>query len=292
MNTNTTQTTTNINQQKINEFLKSLTNESKSSNTIESYKIDLNDYLKYHQELNRDNILSYKKQLKQLNKSATTINHRLSALKKYNLWLIETKQDSNIYVISNDMMKIQKQYASPTKINDKDVIDFYNKIQKEQNKRNIAIVYLILSTGIRRFECTNIKINDIDFKEDKLIIRSGKGDKQRSVLLNSKVIEILKDYIDTDRNNYIYRYSPYLFISSKSERIANETINAIMKPYSEDKITPHMLRHFFASNAYKKGMNLVEIANMLGHASLQTTTIYTHPSEDEMRAKIDNIMVI
>lgn len=283
---------TNMNLQKINEFLKSLANEGKSKNTIKSYYIDIKDYIQSYSELNRDNILSYKKQLKQLNKSATTINHRLSALKKYNLWLIETKQDSNIYVISNDMMKIQKQYASPTKINDKDVIDFYNQLQKEQNKRNIAIVYLILSTGIRRAECANIKIDDIDFKNDKLIIRSGKGDKQRSVLLNSKVIEILKDYIDTDRNNYIHRYSPYLFISSKSEKIANETINAIMKPYGGDKITPHMLRHFFASNAYKKGMNLVEIANMLGHSSLQTTTIYTHPSEDEMRTKVENIMVI
>lgn len=282
----------NINLQKINEFLKSLANEGKSENTIESYYIDIKDYIQSYSELNRDNILSYKKQLKQLNKSATTINHRLSALKKYNLWLIETKQDSNIYVISNDMMKIQKQYASPTKINDKDVIDFYNQLQKEQNKRNIAIVYLILSTGIRRAECANIKINDIDFRDDKLIIRSGKGDKQRSVLLNSKVIEILKDYIDTDRNNYIYKHSPYLFISSKSKKIANETINAIMKPYGGDKITPHMLRHFWATNAYKKNMNLVEIANNLGHSSLQTTTIYTHPSEDEMRAKIENMMVI
>lgn len=283
---------TNINLQKINEFLKSLANEGKSENTIESYYIDIKDYIQSYSELNRDNILSYKKQLKQLNKSATTINHRLSALKKYNLWLIETKQDSNIYVISNDMMKIQKQYASPTKINDKDVIDFYNQLQKEQNKRNIAIVYLILSTGIRRAECANIKISDIDFKDDKLIIRSGKGDKQRSVLLNSKVIEILKDYIDTDRNNYIYKHSPYLFISSKSEKIANETINAIMKPYGGDKITPHMLRHFWATNAYKKNMNLVEIANNLGHSSLQTTTIYTHPSEDEMRTKIENMMII
>lgn len=289
--TTLTQTITN-NTNNLNNFKQYLINESKSFNTINGYLLNLKDYFTKYSTLSRQNILNYIKQLKSKNTSAKTINHKLSTLKKYNLWLIETNQDQTTYILRTDFMKIQHQYLSPTKVDNKDIISFYNKLKSESNKRNIAITYLILSTGIRRAECADIKLNDINFNTNKLTIYSGKGSKQRTVLLNSKVIEILKEYINTDRNNYKHSNSPYLFISSKSDRIANETINAIMKPYNNGNITPHMLRHFWASNALSNDMNIVEVANNLGHSSIQTTMIYTHPKESDMRNKIENMIIV
>ena len=278
--------TTTLNQVKSTGYTLYLTNRSKSPKTIKSYLAHTNEYLSAYSNLTRENIISFKNILKQKGNSSKTINAKLSALKNYNEYLISTSQLSSTVIIPEDFIKIQQKQISPTKYDANDMTKLMNKVLATESKRNIALIYLLLSTGMRRAESINLKLSNINFAEESITF-IGKGNKERTVYLNQKVISVLKDYINTERKYSRFTNSPYLFLSQRANKLNEETVNTIMKPY---KINPHSLRHFFATNALQSGQaNIVEIANLLGHSSLNTTNIYLHPTAKELKSKINKI---
>lgn len=127
----------------------------------------------------------------------------------------------------------------------------------------------------------NVKLEDLSLDAKELIIRKGKGKKQRVVYLNSKIVNAIKEYLKV-RNSE----SEYLFSSRESDRVDRSVINKQFKKYS-NKITPHQLRHFFCTNALESGFAVHEVANLAGHSSIQTTLIYTNPSREKMKSRIE-----
>nr|WP_245233269.1 tyrosine-type recombinase/integrase [Paenibacillus maysiensis] len=114
------------------------------------------------------------------------------------------------------------------------------------------------------------------------VLRSGKGDKQRTVLLNQKVIQALKDYLEV-RKKHKYTDSPYLFLSNKGAKLSRMTANNMFQKYShlaelEQVLSPHDLRHYFCSHALENGFDVHEAAHIAGHSNIHTTLIYTNPS--------------
>ena len=286
-----------MNNQNINpliQYINHLAEQGKSANTIKSYSHDIGLFFEYFKIepgiINRDQIIEYKEYLlKEKNVDAKTINRRLSALKSYNEFLVKMGYQESIVILFQDYRKIQKQLTSPTNTSNKEIINFMEKIKKNEPIRNYYIVRLILNTGLRVSEILSIELSDIDLKRKNLKI-VGKGSKQRNIPLNDKAIEIIKMAIE-DRKNYNYAFnvldSPYLFLSNKSEKLRSSTIERIFNNYS-NKITPHTLRHVFATDYLENGGDLRSLQMILGHGNLSTTAIYTHPTESSMRRNLNN----
>lgn len=268
-----------------------LLREGKSINTTKGYLLDIKNYLKWFLEnngenfknLTRENIIAYKKfLLTENNKNAKTINHYISSLKSFNYFLLEQKLQKDIVVDNKMSIRIQTQYASPTDINEEEVTHFREKILASGNKRNYALVTLLAYTGLRISEALNIKFSDFNLKTKECIIRSGKGGKQRSVPINEKVSIALLEYI-----NNIKIDSEYLFSSNKSDKLDRTVVNRIFQTFSDKKITPHDLRHFFCTNALEKGFGIHEVASIAGHSNIQTTLLYTNPNKKKIQSKME-----
>lgn len=283
---------TNLNST-MNSYKSYLTKLAKSENTISTYIIEVEKYLSQYPKLNRDNILSYIKYLKS-KYSASSFNLKLSTIKSYNEYLLSIGKAETLYIIKADYIR-QQDKGNPTTVSTKDVDKFLNKVKTkicEFQSRNIAIIYLLAQSGIRRSECINIKLSDIDLDDQEMTVL-GKGNVERTVLLTDVAINVIRDYLK-DRSNMKHANSSYLFISNKSNQLEKSTINQLFADYSTPKckIHPHALRHHFASTAIEQQvLDIVQLQNQLGHSSLSTTSIYTQARKDTIKKNINKLKI-
>lgn len=282
-------------EQILDDFKNYMIKNQKSQNTIKNYMLHIKEYMIWFQDtygkgfknLYRENILDYKSYLVNVKKyrgknlNAKTINAKLSSIGLFNKFLIEEKIQKDIVIKDDDMIKIQTSYANPAEINKSDVENFRQRILEAGDKRLYAIVTLLSYAGLRISEALNIKLNDLSLETKELIVRKGKGEKQRIVYLNSKITHAIKEYLKIRDSE-----GQYLFSSRESDRVDRSVINKQFKKYS-NKITPHQLRHFFCTNAIENGFAIHEVANLAGHSSIQTTLIYTNPSREKMKGRIE-----
>lgn len=274
-----------------------LTDNSKSHNTIKSYLNHIERFLKFSNNptiLTRQHLLSYKSSLQDDN-SAQTICAKLSAIKSYNEYLIDQGLMTETIVMSKDFPKIQKQIISPAKVSENEALKFLDKIYENECFRNYTIAILMHHVGTRITETLNIKLKDINFEDGICIMRSTttKGNKERKVYLNDTVIKVLEEYITKHRSTYTRaKTSPYLFCSRQSDKLTYNAIEAVFDKYSK-KVNPHQLRHAMATWAIKPkeqgggGLSLQQLAGQLGHGSIQTTVMYTHPDGNTMRKMLN-----
>ena len=278
---------------KFMQFKEWLIQESKSENTIKIYLMHLNGYTKWFQEsynseinkLYRENILdyiSYMINVKKLN--ARSINAKLAALLKYNEYLVEIGEQDSIVISKKDLIKVQKEYVNPSTLKKSDVEVFRQRILEKSSKRNYTIATLLAYSGVRITEALNIKLSDVNLKTMEILIRYGKGKKQRTVIINDKIRNAINEYIKEERDKMKNTDKEYLFISQVGDYLDRTSINRIFNTYS-DKITPHSLRHFFCSHALENGWSMHEVALQAGHSNLNTTMMYSHPSLDNLKRK-------
>lgn len=276
----------------IKEFSEYLRSIGKSENTILNYCEKVRLFMKWCEysfgkvpnQLYRANMLDYKSYMRNIkNYSPKSVNNHLSSLRCFNEFLIETGNQSEMAILKNDFMKIQAQYANPCTVEKKDVEAFRQRLLESGNKRDYAIVTLYTYTGIRRSECVNLKVDQVNLIAKEIYV-IGKGDKQRTVYLNDKTVHALREYLKVRESE-----SLYLFVSRQSEKMASSRINQIFNQYS-DVITPKMLRHYFCSNALDSGeYKIHEVANQAGHSNIQTTLIYSNPSAKRMKEKANKL---
>lgn len=276
----------------LSQYQNYLTQLSKSPKTIQEYTKDISSFFNHYNiqptTLQRDQILSYKNYLQNTkNINAKSINRALSSLKSYNEFLIATKQQNNLAILSQDYIKVQQQLTSPTNVTIKEAIRFINKIKDKESYRNYAIVTVIANTGLRISEVLSIKLNNI-YLDDYEITVIGKGNKQRTVIINKMVVDVITEYLTNHRNKSKYATtSEYLFVSNKGDKLETCTIQRIFNEYSK-KITPHSLRHVFATNALENNiLDLRSLQQQLGHSNLSTTQIYTHPNKTKMKKQLN-----
>ena len=275
----------------LKEFSSYLQMRGRSSGTVTVYCRNVSAYFRWCRDtfgetptrLYRANVLEYIAYLRNIKScSPKTLNYQLSALRSYNDWLIESGQQTEAAVLPNDFMKIQLQYASPCTVTKKDVEAFRQRLLEGGSKRDYAIVTLYAYSGIRRSECVDLKLDQVDLtaKEIRVI---GKGDKQRLVYINYKIVHALREYLKERKSD-----SPFLFVSRQSGKLAPSRINQIFNKYS-DVITPKTLRHFFCSNALENGYSIHEVANQAGHSNVQTTLLYSNPTAQAMKDKANKL---
>ncbi len=277
----------------LSDFQKYIIEEGKSENTVKSYYRHINQYLKWYQEsfgmefnkLYRENVLEFKSYLYTVkNQSAKTVNAKLSALVKFNEFLVDKGIQDNIVVTKKDMLRIQAIGTSPADIIKQDVEKFRQQILGQEGIRNYCIVTIMAYCGTRISETLDMKLSDINTQSREIIIRQGKGNKQRIIYMNDKVVNAIKEYMKDRKETDL----DYLFISNKGNKLDRTVINKMFNKYS-DTITPHQLRHFFCTNALENDFSIHEVAYLAGHSNIHTTLLYTNPNENEMKEKMNRL---
>lgn len=288
-------------EQWIKDFADRLHLEGKSDKTIKQYSTSIKEYFQWFYEsygdvefkkLYRENILEYKNYLKNIKRSkrsgnnldAKSVNSKLSALIKFN----ELLQADNIVISKADLIKVQTEIISPTNITKKEVEEFRQRILQSEGcsaKRNYAIATIMAYAGLRISEVLQLKKVDVNTTANQIRVTDGKGEKQRTVIINSKIVSAIREYQKSDNVE-----SEYLFHNSKGKILNPSTINKVFDEFSIEgyHIHPHMLRHFFCYNALESGAySINEVSNQAGHTSVKTTMRYLNPNLDAIKKKAE-----
>tara|TARA_B100001057_G_scaffold479050_1_gene550210 strand:+ start:3563 stop:4444 length:882 start_codon:yes stop_codon:yes gene_type:complete len=256
-----------------------------SDNTIVAYKKDINTFSKFcSEELNKKNIshLDYKiirnwiVKLSDSNLSPLTINRKISALSRYYDFLIKINEIKESPLKKHKRLKVQSKIIIP--FSEEEVLTVIDVFHDDfEGKRNMLIIEMLYSTGLRRDELINIKIDDIFF-DDSLIKVRGKRNKERLVPIITTLKQSMNIYLEL-RNKIKTKFNN-LFITSKGTKIGPSLVYRIVKKYfskvsTKVKRSPHVLRHSFATHLLNNGADINSIKEILGHSSLASTQIYT-----------------
>ncbi|MAR25886.1 MAG: integrase [Flavobacteriaceae bacterium] len=256
-----------------------------SDNTIVAYKKDINTFSKFcSEELNKKNIshLDYKiirnwiVKLSDSNLSPLTINRKISALSRYYDFLIKINEIKESPLKKHKRLKVQSKIIIP--FSEEEVLTVIDVFHDDfEGKRNMLIIEMLYSTGLRRDELINIKIDDIFF-DDSLIKVRGKRNKERLVPIITTLKQSMDIYLEL-RNQVKTKFNN-LFITSKGTKIGPSLVYRIVKKYfskvsTKVKRSPHVLRHSFATHLLNNGADINSIKEILGHSSLASTQIYT-----------------
>lgn len=280
----------------IDEFLDYLKVVKKHSvNTIINYKNDLCEFYRFVSEkilnVDKEIVNNYLNYLYKKEDSKSSISRKLSSLRSFYEYLIKMKVVEVNYfkMIKNP----RKDMILPRYVKDNDIDKIFQVIdvRSAYGKRNMAIIRMLYATGIRVSEAVGIKLKDINIA-DRTIKIMGKGSKERMVVFGEHTKEALKDYISNGRWQLDRKNSDYLLLNKDGGRISTRYIRkvideVIIKAGVMYHVSPHMLRHTFATEMLNNGADLVSVKDLLGHVSLNTTSIYTHVS-DEMIKKVYN----
>ena len=278
----------------IEEFLRYLLiDKGYSKNTISSYKQDLDKFSKYfkNKDINSIDTNGLKDYIRSLNLNEKSISRIISCLKSFYKFLIIEKIVKNNPTDGLYMPKIKKSLPNILSIEDVDKL-LNIKLDDDFSYRNKAMIELMYATGLRVSELVNLKINDIDFSQD--IIRIvGKGSKERIVPIGDYSKDYLEAYIYKHRANLLKKYqSEYIFLNNHGKQMTRQGFFKIIKKIATDvgiisEISPHTLRHSFASHLLKYGADLRTIQELLGHSDISTTQVYTHIANEELRKNYD-----
>lgn len=286
------------------DFAKYMENNSFSPNTIQSYLYDIRAFIDFFKEKYDEDITivehivvrEYIKELKNLDRKPETINRKIAAIRMYNCYCVEKEIQKDIVINDKDYIKIQPKLTSPGAPTEKEVYKL-KRISAENNKRDYAIIALFASTGIRVSELIHIKLTDINFETNYIII-NGKGNKVRTVIMLDIVAEIIKDYLKEREEQGTLDKNKYLFVGrqgvEKNKPLHRSTVNNILKKYSELLsifINPHKLRHFFCTEhlARKKTLTTEQVAAIVGHSSINTTKKYTYVDIEDVKKTLNAV---
>ena len=265
----------------MNEFLNYLKDERNySDKTILNYKMDLENFYNYinkkkTKKIDFDFLQEYIENLSQKKYSTKSIQRHISSLKSYFKFLYNKNY---INVNHAELLCLPKnEIKLPNYLT---IIDLEKIYELDLSLRDKLIVELLYSTGIRLSELVNIKISDINFY-DKTIKVLGKGNKERYVLFGSVCSKLLKEYINNENR-------VYLLLNKNGNKLSERGVEYIIEKIFKSvnvhaKLTPHTLRHTFATHMLDNGCDLVTVQKLLGHSDLSTTSIYTHISNEHLR---------
>lgn len=279
----------------LEEYLKELAvNKNYSENTIEAYKRDLNEYFLYLKENNKDylnmdyeSIRKYLSYLTDKKNTNSTISRKISSLRGFYSYL-----RLNEFIKNNPFKLInlpKKEQKLPRFFYYNELEELFNACDTSTSlgQRNLAILEVLYATGTRVSELINIKLEDINFKEKQIKVL-GKGNKERIVFLGEYAVDALQDYLN-DGYLFLNRYNlDYVFLNHLGNKITRRGIEDILtklikKTSIDKKISPHMIRHSFATHLLNEGCDLESVQEMLGHESISATAIYTHVTDDRIK---------
>lgn len=276
---------------KIDEFKKYIALEKKlSDNTLNAYLEDVNAFFVFlkKRKITKAIIRDYLKYLDSLKYSKKTIARHISSLKNYYQFLYDNNYIKDNYFITIKSPKLDKNLPNYLDFEDLNkLLDIFD-LNQPLELRNKLIIELFYSTGIRLTELVEIKISDIDFNQ-KTIRILGKGNKERIVYYGDVAKSLLDKYLDIRLNLLNGKNNTNIFINNKGDSLTVSGVHnlfnqMVKKVCLKNHLSPHTLRHTFATHMLNEGADLKVVQELLGHTSLSTTSIYTHISNQRLRS--------
>ena len=281
------------------EFLAYLSVEKGDSKaTINTYLSDLKRFEKFTnsckiEELSKKTLDDFILYLSKQNKKEITIIREVNTIKSFYVYLNHMKL-INVSLIGFYLPKLSRKL--PQVLNYDQIESLLNApdISKKLELRDKAMLELMYSSGLRVSELVNLEKGNINLSEKYLKI-VGKGNKQRVVPLGDYAISFLIKYVLEVRNKSKFKNSKYLFLNQKGLPLSRQYFFNQVKKYASRagipiNISPHTLRHCFATHLLENGANLKEVQSLLGHSKIETTQIYTHVSKKKIRIDYDKYM--
>lgn len=266
-----------------------------NSGTARAYKEDLTDFTRWFvqtngEELKPDRVTSIDLKEYQahmlLNRGLkpATVNRRMAAIRSLLKWCLER---GDIESLPRWPKKVQEVKHAPKALDKKEQDRFIRAVEREGCPRDMALVGLMLFAGLRVGEAARTKTRDITLSERKGHVSvTGKGSKQRVVPLGLDARNMIRDW-------HSHAWGEWLFPGQNGRPLSTRAVQQMIKKYAwlakmdPDKVTPHVLRHTFATNLLRDGVDIVLVAYLLGHARLDTTAIYTLPSYSQMEMAVE-----
>ena len=279
----------------LDSFVNYIKNQKRLSvHTVRAYEVDINQLIQY---------LGNKKEITHLDKydlndyvnsiskhcSAKTLSRKVATLKSMFNFLCDEDLISHNLGKSINSPKVEK--LLPNHVTIKEMNSFFRDTIRniDISYRDLLVIDIIYSTGIRVSECVNIRVGDIDLNNNTIKV-TGKGSKMRLVIYGEKTKQNLVNYlenIDSNKGSFLFP-SNIKNTPPKKKSLSTRTIYNIVKKYiklvsNNEKLGPHSLRHSFATHLLQSGSDLLAIKDLLGHASLASTQIYTHLDTKRMK---------
>lgn len=267
-----------------------------SKNTIESYSRDLQkftDFLEHHDitgvaHVKNVTIMSFLVKLRSQGLSSKTTGRNLSAIRMFFRFLFREKVIESDPTMNIESPKVGSHLPSVLSIAEVDSFLAQPDTKTLRGKRDKAMLELLYATGVRVSELTTLNVNNVNL-EVGYIIAFGKGAKERIIPLGYTAQQWIKEYLLTVRpHNAKGRVSPFLFLNPSGEKLTRQGFWKIIKRYAlkagiRKKISPHTLRHSFATHLLERGADLRSVQIMLGHVDISTTQIYTHITQERLK---------
>ena len=264
--------------------------------TLEAYKRDLNQYLGYielQQIHNISNITSkhIRKYIRVLNErgmAPASISRIISSIRSYHKYLSsEDLVKENPALILNTP-KIPKKL--PSVLSEQEISLIIESIEKSSDfhYRDKAIIEMLYSCGIRVSELCNLEVSKLFLKDD-LIMVTGKGSKERLLPIGKRAKKYINNYFKYSRDNFIKRTSSsFIFVSKNGNQLTRAMINIILNKWTaisgiNKSVSPHTLRHSFATHLLEGGADLRFVQALLGHSDISTTQTYTHLDKQHLK---------
>lgn len=268
-----------------------------SKNTIESYLNDIIKFLNFYNEKTDtsefldDDIEDYVLNLSTSGMSVSSILRIISSIKGFYVYLISEKLNNKIKL---NLIIPKNEKHLPSVLTEQEVNDLLEQpdIKKPNELKDKAMLELMYSSGLRISELINLKLSNINFPE-KILKVTGKGSKERIVPIGDFAMEYLLLYMNRVRNISRFKNSNYLFINTKTGKpYSRQSFFKKIKYYAmkagiTKKVSPHTLRHSFATHLLENGADLIMVQKMLGHTNIETTQIYTQVTTQRIISAYD-----
>ena len=282
-------------EKKIKLFLEFLQKDKKlSNNTLQSYKRDITQYESYINEENlqylkvtKDDIKKYLENLKNIGKKTSTISRNLASIRSFYQYLVRTKKIKEDPTEGIQSPKVEKRVPSVLSSKEVELLLEQPKAVDLKGIRDKAMLEFAYATGMRVTEIINLNIEDVNLKEG--YVSCTNANKQRNIPLGAISINALKEYIKKARPYLIKSEDEKsLFVNINGKILTRQGFWKIVKFYKEqaniDKdITPHVLRHSFATHLLQNGADLKAIQVMLGHSDISSTQVYMQFQDEGLK---------
>ena len=277
-----------------------------SQNTIEAYRNDLQQLASFMQEeatkqgaippwagFNRQSMLSYLLNLKERNYAPTTVARKVAATKSFFSFMVSEGIIKSNPIQEVGSPRVGKSLPKPISISQvRRLLEQPTKRDTPEAKRDTAMLELLYASGMRVSELVSLNLNDMDM-EGGYVRCFGKGHKERLIPIHKRATSAVENYIKEDRPRLAHgKDEPALFLNARGERLTRQGLWQILKGYAKSAelgtdITPHTLRHSFATHMLNGGADLRSVQELLGHANISTTQVYTHLTTEHIRSSYD-----
>jgi site-specific recombinase XerD len=275
------------------DFLTELAREEIAAKTIAAYRADLTHFARWFAgstgeafvaaAVTPTDLRDYRAHLISVERrQPATVNRRLAALRRFFLWAKAAGRCSE--VVTDGVKGVPASPRSPKSLEKREVDRLVRMAERSGKKRDLALLQTLRHTGLRVGELCDLRLDDIDLSDRRgtLTVRQGKGAKHRTVPLNADVRHALGVYLAVRPRTD----DDHLFVGQRGRGVSEQAVWYLVTKYARqaglEDVSPHTLRHTFGKQLLDATKDLVAVAALLGHEKLETTAIYTQPSERDL----------